>query len=215
MPNLNVCTGPAFGVGSLGELEPANVRPVAWPFSSNPTTAAAQMQTANGLRYDQITGTPGGGLWVPEVGPAATMSRQTGSPGTAMASNTTLDAATSAVPFQNVSTVQTMTVLAVMTCMIWMQTSGSAWVELWAGATLSPASVQIAYETQDGDYSPNAYQWHGAFTDSLAFTVPPLTTVNFVPRLTAKNVTGASVTFAGWRCVVSAFSALLDPTTEG
>ena len=218
MPNLNVCTGPAFGTGSLGELEPANVRSAVWPFSSNPTTAAAQMQSANGLRYDQTTISPGGGLWVPQVGPVASTVRQSGSPGTNIAANGNFAAATvNNVPFQNVSAIQTMTVMAVLSFTVAVQTGGASWVELWAGATLSAGSANIAYGPQMGDNAPGNYVWHSAYTDTLVFTVAPSTTINVVPQLQVKNATasgGPTATFISWTCNVAAFAALLDPDAE-
>lgn len=218
MPNLNVCTGPAFGVGSLGELEPANVRSAVWPFSSNPATAAAQMQSANGIRYDQTTIAPGGGLWVPEVGPVASTVRQSGSPGTNIAANGNFAAAVvNNVPFQNVSAVQTMTVMAILTFTVAVQTGGTAWVELWAGATLSAGSAAITYGPQMGDNASGNYVWHSSYSDSLVFTVAPSTTVNVVPQLQVKNASasgGPTATFISWTCNVAAFSALLDPIAE-
>lgn len=215
MPNLNVCTGQAFGVGSLGELEPANVRSVAWPFSSSPTTAAAQMAAANGLRYDQVTVRPGGGLWVPQVGPKVADVKQTGSPGASVTSSASVTAATSNIPFANTSTVQSLAVLAELTFTVAVGTTGANWVELWAGATLSVGTSQIVYGPQVGDSAPSAFTWHDAYTDSLAFSVAPSSTVNIVPQLAVKNVGGPTATFVSWVLHVCSITALIDPTTEG
>lgn len=215
MPNLNVCTGAAFGVGSLGELEPANVRSVVWPFSSSPTTAAAQMAAANGLRYDQTTVRPGGGLWVPQVGPKATDVKQTGSPGASVATNATVTAATTNIPFANTSTVQSLAVLAVLTFTVAVSVTGATWVELWAGATLSVGSSQIVYGPQVGDNSPGAFTWHDAYTDSLAFSVAPSSTVNIIPQFAVKNAGGPTATFISWVLHACSFTALIDPTAEG
>lgn len=218
MPNLNVCTGRAFGTGSLGELEPANVRSLTWPFSSSPTGAAAQMAAANGLRYDQSTASPGGGLWVPQVGPNAAMIRQSGAPGSVLATNSTQDASLTNVSFTNPSTIQTLAVMVQLTFTLWLQLGGANWAELWASASLSVGSAAIPYEAYDADNAPGAYQWHAAYSDSMAFTVAPSSTVNLIPRLTAKNVSGSgspALTFAGWHFVCSSFTALIDPSSEG
>lgn len=215
MPNLNVCTGPAFGVGSLGELEPANVRLAVWPFSANPATAAAQMQAANGIRYDQTTIAPGGGLWVPEVGPNTSMTRQSGSPGTAVASGASpIEQTLTSVPFANSSALQTMAVLVSLTWAVAVTLAGtSSNVELWGGATLSAGTAAVTWDAQDSEFN-NSFSWRGKASDVLAFTVPPSSTVNVVPRIGVKVVSGATVTWASWRMVVGAVYALIDPIAE-
>jgi hypothetical protein len=216
MVNLNVCTGGAFGVGSLGELEPANVRPLAWPFSSSPATAAAQMAAANGLRYDQTTGTPGGGLWVPEVGPNASTNRQSGAPASTITSGSaTSEASLSNVSFVNTSSVQTLSVMVTLTWAASVTFGATASnCELWGGASLSVGSASVTWDAQDSDNGAS-WTWRSNAGDSLAFTVAPASTVNVIPRLGIKNVSGGSVTWNNWRLTVTGFSALVDPSTEG
>jgi hypothetical protein len=218
MPDLNVCTGRAFGVGSLGELEPANARPAPWPFSSSPATAAAQMAAANGLRYDQSTITPGGGLWVPQVGPATASSRQSGAPASSIAvAGSATEATLTSVAFVNTSSVQTLAVKATLTWSASILFGGSTWMELWGGATLSVGAPSVAFAALDSSPAgTGSFVWTANCTDTLVFTVAPASTVNVIPRIGVKNVAGASaMTWNSWRFSLGAFSALLDPVAEG
>lgn len=214
MPNLTVCTGPAFGVGSVGELEPANVRRAPWPFSSSPSTASAQMQAANGIRYDQTTLTPGGGLWVAQVSPNTSSSRQTGSPASPVAvSSTVTEATLSAVSFTNPSALQTLAVMVSLTWAANIAFGGSTWMEVWGGASLSVGAANVPWGALDSDGGgTGSFTWTGNGSDSLAFTVAPAATVVLTPRLGVRNVAGASaMTWNSWKLVASAVVALIDP----
>lgn len=218
MPNLNVCTGRAFGVGPLGELEPANVRSAIWPFSSSPATAAAQMAAANGLRYDQTIASPGGGMWVPQVGPSAASSRQSGAPSSSIAvAGTATEATLTNIAFVNTSSVQTLSVVATLAWSASIQFGGSTWMELWGGATLSAGAPSVTFAALDSSPAgTGSFIWTGNATDTLVFTVAPASTVNVVPRIGVKNVAGASaMTWNSWRFTLGAFAALLDPIAEG
>lgn len=217
MPDLKVCTGAAFGVGSLGELEPANLRPVVWPFSISPATASAQMQAANGLRYDQSTIAPGGGMWVAQVCPAQVQNAQNGTPGLTLAASSAVSEATLVnVAFTNPSSVQTMVVLATAAWAA-LITEGTAPTELWAAMTIGGvASMPWAAISSDPGSAvstfPKTYNASRGFT----FTVAPGSTVQMTPRLGAHNLsTTTAVTWNSWAWSVAAISVLLDPTTAG
>lgn len=219
MPNLNVCTGRAFGVGALGELEPANVRNVAWPYSSIPATASAQMLAANGLRYDQTTLVPGGGLWVAQVGPNTSTSRQTGAPASSVAVGSTPEAGAglTALSFVNPSSVQTMAVLTTLTWSASIAFGLSTWMELWAGASISPGTANVPWGAADSNPAgTGSFVWTANASDSMAFTVPPASTVALTARLGVKNVAGTGVmTWNSWRFSASSVFALIDPTVQG
>jgi len=217
VPDLNVCTGQAFGVGSLGELEPANLRNVAWPFSVSPATAAAQMQAANGLRYDQSTITPGGGMWVAQVCPAQVQNSQSGTPGTTLAASSTVsEAVLTNVAFTNPSSVQTMVVLASATWSA-LVTAGTAPTELWAAMTIGGTSyVPWAAINSDSGSAVSTFPMTYNASRGFTFTVAPGSTVQMTPRLGAHNLsTTAAVTWNSWAWSVAAISVLLDPTTAG
>jgi len=217
VPDLNVCTGAAFGTGSLGELEPANVRNVVWPFSAAPATAAAQMQAANGLRYDQTTIRPGGGLWVAQVCPVRTANSQAGTPGTSLAASSAVNEVTlTNVAFTNPSSVQTMAVLATATWAA-VLASGASPTELWAAMTIGGTSyLGWAVMNSDGGSATTTVSKTYNASRGFVFTVPPGSTVQMTPRLGVHNLsTTAAVTFTSWSWSVAAMAMLLDPTAAG
>lgn len=218
MPDLNVCTGPAFGTGSQGELEPANTRTVVWPFATLPATVAAQMAAANGLRYDRTTIAPGGGLWVAQVGPNTANTQQSGSPASAVAVGSTVTEATlTPMAITNTSSVQTLAVMLAITWQAALAFGGSTWMEVWGGATLSVGTPSIPWAAVDSNGAgTGSFIWTGGRADNLAFTVAPASTVNVVPRLGVRNMAGASaMTWNSWRLSASAIYALVDPVAEG
>jgi len=217
MVNLLVCTGPAFGVGPLGELEPANVRAQAWPWSSAPATAATQMQTANGLRYDESTATPGGGLWVAQVCPSQVSNSQTGTPALSLpASSVQAEATLANVAFTNPSSLQTMLVQATATWRA-VLAAGQQATELWAGMTIGGTSYfPWSIVTSDGGAvlaaTPKTYNASLPFV----FTVPPGSTVQMTPRLGVHNLsTTTAITWTSWAWSVAATAILADPVTAG
>ncbi len=217
MPDLNVCTGRAFGVGTLGELEPANLRSVAWPFSASPATAAAQMQAANGLRYDQSTAAPGGGMWVAQVCPKQVLNSQSGTPGTSLAASSPVNEVTlTNVAFTNPSSLQTMVVLATVTWAA-VLASGAQPTELWAAMTIGgTSSLGWAVINSDGGSAVTSVSKTYNASRGFTFTVPPGSTVQMTPRLGVHNLsTTTAVTFTSWAWSVAAVAVLLDPTTAG
>lgn len=204
MPNLNVCTGPAFTTGSLGELVVAGSGNKSW-------SLAGPIAANNGLNTD-----PANGLWTAPHGCYQQTTQQFADGVSQSLSGTAWAYPTTAFTFTNPSAVAQIRVVA--------------WVHARMTVNLAASSAAFVFNTIQFAGSPNGVRdGYGHVSNPTAATVNGLkgsawdttSTVVAAGGTAALNGTwsatlvGGTATLTNWSVWVEFVAWLLDPTQAG
>ena len=204
MPNLNVCTGPAFGVGSSGQLVVAGS-------NSNSWTLAGSISANNGLNTDPVNG-----LWTAPHGCFSTTTQQFADGISQGLSTTAFTFPTTAFTFTNPSPAAQMRI--------------AAWVHARMTVNLAASSAAFVYNTcQFAGSSVGVRDGFGHAGNPTSGTVNGLKasawetteTVVAAGGTATLNGTwqatliGGTATLTNWSVWVQFIAWLLDPTQAG
>jgi len=203
MPDLNVCTGPAFGVGDAGELVLAGSGSQLWtegPIASN-----------NGLNTDPVNGlwTAPHGCWVRVPQQFQDGLSQTLTAGTPWPLPTT------AFTFTNPSSAGQVRLMAQIHARMTVNLSAASLAYLSNSPLFVGGSVvRIAYGHLSNPTASTASGLSVSAWDSTTLLVPAGSTATLNVTASA-NLVGAGATLTNWSVWVQFIAWLLDPTQEG
>lgn len=206
MPNLNVCTGKAFGVGSSGELVIAGSGSKLW-------TLAGPIAANNGLNTDPVNG-----LWTAPHGCYSQFTRQQQT-GLATLVNSSTNFVVPAVPFlwTNPSSAQQARVLVFAQTRIDASVSASTLLQAVASGNLgvgasgmSTPVLQMGNPTTGG-----AVNVTGTGMVTAEILVAPSGTATWTPSATVSWNGGTTGTVSQWFMDVAFLAFLLDPSQAG
>lgn len=204
MPNLNVCTGHAFGTGTSGELVIAGSNGNAW-------TLAGSISTGNGLNTD-----PANGLWTAPHGCYCAINDQSGASLSQALSTTPWPFPNVSVTIPNPSSVSKVRMVAWVQARMTVNMAAASFAYVnnicsFAGfAAGRTAYDNVANPTASTVNGVNASSWnvaHGYFNAGATATLSM--------TCQAAIFGAAAVTLTSWTVWVRYVAWLLDPTQAG
>lgn len=203
MPDLNVCTGPAFGVGGSGELVVAGSGSHSW-------TLAGSISANNGLNTDPVNG-----LWTAPHGCYSTAVQQFADGLSQSLSATAWVFPTTAFTFVNPSTASQMRIAAWVHARMTVNLAASSAAFLFnspqfvGGAAVRDAYGNIANPTTGAVNGLKASAWDVTETVVAAGATATLNTP------CSATLIGGTATLTNWSVWVQYVAWLLDPTQAG
>jgi hypothetical protein len=205
VPNLNVCTGKAFGTGPSGELVIAGSNNNIWPFS-------ASIASANGLNTDPVSG----GLWTAPHGCYSVVQEQIASSLSQALSTTAWPIPTTAYTFTNPSSAAKMRINALVQVRATMNVSAACagFVTnsclLTGGTGVRNSTSHLANPTAGTVNGLSVSSWN--VSEAI---VNPGAVATLTCSHTATMMGAAAVTLTSWVSWVLFTAWLIDPTQAG
>lgn len=183
MSNLDVCVGPEFTTGPLGELRTNGTRPLAWPYNCGITTE-------NALCVD-----PTLGMWVKPYNPHVIYNKFTvTTPNPLPAAPSTTWFTGTAYNFVNTSQCAQMSANFVMTTTVSaLVSNASSWLEQWGGwYVTNPGPTPTTYTMYNSwNSSIASTAWRQTATDTGFVTVSPGATLTLYYAVGLRNQSSA------------------------